>query len=183
MNNSEIREKYGLNGKKHGLALFIQMILVIVGFAITIVNLISGQSDRLICIDLLIIFAVLAGYALIGYKFPITVVQVAVIVIAVTDLIILSTLQGITLLDTVNTIIINCLLIAGAILMSKNHKISQILFGLCFGIDCINFVFKIIHNPGAPMLFFAMSFQFVIMEMTIMLINYSYHQRQQNLQS
>ena len=183
MNNSEIREKYGLNGKKHGLVLFIQMILVIVGFAITIVNLISGQSDRLICIDLLIIFVVLAGYALIGYKFPITVVQVAVIVIAVTDLIILFTLQGITLLDTVNTIIINCLLIAGAILMSKNHKISQILFGLCFGIDCINFVFKIIHNPGAPMLFFAMSFQFVIMEMTIMLINYSYHQRQQNLQS
>ena len=64
--------------------------------------------------------------------------------------------------------------------MSKNFKISQILFGLCFGIDCINFVFKIINNPGAPMLFFTMSFQFVIMEMTIMLINYSYNQRQQN---
>ena len=30
------------------------------------------------------------------------------------------------------------------------------------------------------MLFFTMSFQFVIMEMTIMLINYSYNQRQQN---
>ena len=29
MNDSEIREKYGLNGKKHGLVLFIQMILVI----------------------------------------------------------------------------------------------------------------------------------------------------------
>ena len=28
MNDSEIREKYGLNGKKHGLVLFIQMILV-----------------------------------------------------------------------------------------------------------------------------------------------------------
>ena len=69
---------------------------------------------------------------------------------------------------------INCLLIAGAILMSKNVKISQILFGLCFGIDCINFVFKIINNPGAPMLFFIMSFQFVIMEMTII------NQRQQN---
>ena len=129
----------------------------------------------------------LAGYALVGYRFPITAVQAAVIVIAVTDLviavtdlIILSTLQGITLLDRVNTIIINCLLIAGAILMSKNFKISQILFGLCFGIDCINFVFKIINNPGAPMLFFTMSFQFVIMEMTIMLINYSYNQRQQN---
>ena len=139
MNDSEIREKYGLNGKKHGLVLFIQMILV-----------------------------------------TITVVQAAVIVIAVTDLIILSTLQGITLLDRVNTIIINCLLIAGAILMSKNYKISQLLFGLCFGIDCINFVFKIINNPDAPMLFFTMSFQFVIMEMTIMLINYSYNQRQQN---
>ena len=163
MNDSEIREKYGLNGKKHGLVLFIQMILVIVGITIIIVNLVSGQSDRLICIDLLIIFAVLAGYALVGYRFPITVVQAAVIVIAVTDLIILSTLQGITLLDRVNTIIINCLLIAGAILMSKNYKISQLLFGLCFGIE-----------------FFTMSFQFVIMEMTIMLINYSYNQRQQN---
>ena len=86
MNNSEIREKYGLNGKKHGLVLFIQMILVIVGIAITIVNFVSGQSDRLICIDLLIIFAVLAGYALVGYRFPITAVQAAVIVIAVTDL-------------------------------------------------------------------------------------------------
>ena len=153
MNDSEIREKYGLNGKKHGLVLFIQMILVIVGITIIIVNLVSGQSDRLICIDLLIIFAVLAGYALVGYRFPITVVQAAVIVIAVTDLIILSTLQGITLLDRVNTIIINCLLIAGAILMSKNYKISQLLFGLCFGIDCINFVFKIINNPDAPMCF------------------------------
>ena len=98
MNNSEIREKYGLNGKKHGLVLFIQMILVIVGITIIIVNLVSGQSDRLICIDLLIIFAVLAGYALVGYRFPITVVQAAVIVIAVTDLIILSTLQGLSLI-------------------------------------------------------------------------------------
>ena len=182
MDDLKIREKYDLNGKRHGIILFIQMILVILGMAICVLELISGSPNYVVSIDMLLIFMLIVGYAVYGYKFPIISVQVALVLIAVIDVIALfiSSHQGLEVGSFILVIIINCLLIAAAITMKKSFKISQSLLYICFVIDFVQIIIKNIHAPNEPLIYYFMSLQFVIMEATLLLINYSYHQRELN---
>ena len=125
------------------------------------------------------------GYAVYGYKFPIISVQVALVLIAVIDIIALfiSSHQGLEVGSFILVIIINCLLIAAAITMKKSFKISQSLLYICFVIDFVQIIIKNIHAPNEPLIYYFMSLQFVIMEATLLLINYSYHQRELNRKS
>lgn len=182
MDADKIREKYDLNGKRHGIILFIQMILVIIGMALSILEMLSGSPNYIVSLDMLVIFLIIVGYAFYGYKFPIIAVQAALVIISVIDIIalLISASRGLEVGSFALVMIINCLLIAAAIIMPKSYKISQCLLFICFAIDVVQIILKYMHSPDEPLIYYAMSFQFVIMEATLLLINYSYHQREQN---
>lgn len=180
MDEKRIQEKYNLNGKRHGIVLFIQMILIIFGLAICALEIASGSPNYIVSFDMIVIFLIIIGYSFYGYKFPIISVQAALILVAVIDIIalLLSASKGIEVGNFVLVLIINCLLIGAAIVMKNSFKISQCMLLICFLIDAVQIVIKFIHAPNEPFIFYLMSFQFVIMEATLMLINYSYHQRE-----
>ena len=183
MNDQQIREKYHLNGKRHAVILFIQMILVILGIGICAAEALSGSPNYIISIDMLIIFLVVVGYAVYGYKFPVISVQASLILIVIIDLVSLflvhSTQQG----EPGNVflvLLINLLLAAAAVFMKKDYKVSQVMLLICLVIDIAQFVIKVVQSPQEPLIFYLMSFQFIIMEATLMLINYSFHEREKN---
>ena len=59
MNEERIKEKYNLNGKRHGIVLFIQMILVILGLAICALEIISGSPNYTVSFDMIVIFLII----------------------------------------------------------------------------------------------------------------------------
>ena len=83
-----------------------------------------------------------------------------------------------TALYMIPAFIINIIAAAAAIIMKKSYKISQLLLGICFAIDFVQFIMRAVSAPGESILFYASLFQFVILDMTLLLINYSYHERE-----
>lgn len=161
------------------------MLLITFGMVICVLEMLSGSSSYLVSLDMTVIFLITVVYAVYGYKFPLISVQTLIASIAIIDIIALfvSVAQGAEVGNLFLVMLINCLLLVAAIVMKKSLKISQILLFICFLIDIAQLVIKNIHAPKEPLIFYLMSCQFVIMEATLMLINYSYHQRQQNIKA
>jgi hypothetical protein len=179
MKDSE-RKKYVIANKAHGSTLFIQMILIIIGIVIGILELISGTSDKISNIDIIIVFLFLVGYSCYGYRFHLISFQLAIIFIAMFDLVFVSIMifRGSQYNYLLPVLFINCLLIAASFAMRRSYELSQILFGTCLGMELMQFVIKLNFEPDRSVLYYAMSFQWVILDMTLLLINYSRNKRE-----
>ena len=183
MNETELREKYGLKNKGHGIVLFIQMILIILGIVLCILDFVSGKFSFGTTSEIVLCYLFLVGYATYGYKFPIISVQIVILLVAVINeiAVVLTLIKDPTALYMIPAFIINIVAAAAAIVMKKSDKISQILLCLCLATDFVQFIIRAVSEPGQSILFYASLFQFVILDVTLVLINYSYHERQKYL--
>jgi hypothetical protein len=92
MEDQEIRERYGLKGKRHGIILFITMLLLIMAIVVDIMVIINPADqlatlfngiDIICCLFLVI-------YAVYGYKLPVISFQIVVAVRAIMALSVLN---------------------------------------------------------------------------------------------
>ena len=185
MNEEMIKSKYDLNGRRHAITLFVQMILVVIGIILCVLELTTGTTNNMISADVLVMFLLITGFSLVGYKYPYISVRMLLFLIAGLDLIATAIMmsRGIIGLHILPVFAINVLLIIAALTVQKNFRLSQTLLCICLVIDTLQFILKLIFEPGQSVLYYAMSFQLLIMEGSLLLINYSHHLRQQSIQS
>jgi len=175
-----MKGKIELSSTGRSLLLGGQMLLLLVGFIFCIVGMAKHELNVPMGVEICICYFFLIGYAAYGYRFPIFSLQILVIAIAATNCItaIESLARGMSTVEWVPMLIANLFAVGAGILLNRHFKISQILLATCVLIDIAQFVLRLVFNSGLSFLYYAAVFQFLILDGTLMLVNYSYHARE-----